>query len=306
MVARRLHVLCLVLIGGCGRVNYRELDAGAGATCAWPGNPFSAPTPIEREDPVFDGSVRSISVNSVALSPDGLTLSFIDESNGHQVYDLHRASLSGPFSSSPVANSDFSFGPDLRSFHVRTDRLERFVALAQPGTGLADLFVQTRASTSDPWSSPRDVLLDGVSLNTADAHEWDPYLSSDGLTLWFQREPTREAVAAGAPLELHRARRAALDQPFGAAETIDVSAAGPSPGSPTVTAHDTAVVIADDQDLFYFVPGAATTGLPMRIAEIDPAGTGSDYEPFIRRDGCELLWVRQGARATIMRSARSP
>jgi hypothetical protein len=66
---------------------------------------------------------------------------------------------------------------------IRHDGLEIFFQSNRAGsTGIAaDLWVATRASTLDPWSSPVNL---GISINTTSA-EQNPYLSSDGKTLFF-------------------------------------------------------------------------------------------------------------------------
>src|SRR5437870_3104986 len=66
---------------------------------------------------------------------------------------------------------------------IRRDGLEIFFASDRPGTlGALDLWVATRASTSDPWSTPANL---GPTVNTTltDAR---PALSFDGRTLYFQ------------------------------------------------------------------------------------------------------------------------
>ena len=90
--------------------------------------------------------------------------------------------------------SDGSYGPrapvvELNSTSVdrqpaiRRDGLEIFFASDRTGTlGALDLWVATRASTSDPWSPPVNL---GPTVNTTlvDAR---PALSFDGTTLYFQ------------------------------------------------------------------------------------------------------------------------
>jgi hypothetical protein len=65
---------------------------------------------------------------------------------------------------------------------IRYDGLEVFFQSNRTGTiGLGDLWVATRASTADAWSTPVNV---GSSINTASA-EQNSSLSSDGMTLFF-------------------------------------------------------------------------------------------------------------------------
>ncbi|MEX1239754.1 MAG: hypothetical protein WEB30_08555 [Cyclobacteriaceae bacterium] len=70
-------------------------------------------------------------------------------------------------------------------FAIRRDGLEMFLASDRPGsiggTGTFDLWVATRASTSDPWSTPVNL---GPVVNSA-AGESRGALSFDGTTLYI-------------------------------------------------------------------------------------------------------------------------
>jgi hypothetical protein len=66
---------------------------------------------------------------------------------------------------------------------IRRDGLEIFFASDRPGTlGAIDLWVATRASTSDPWSTPVNL---GPVVNSPQV-DARPALSFDGTTLYFQ------------------------------------------------------------------------------------------------------------------------
>jgi WD40 repeat protein len=71
-----------------------------------------------------------------------------------------------------------------------------FLASDRLGTlGALDLWVATRARTSDPWSAPVNV---GAVVNTTQI-EARPALSSDGRTLYFQAtRPGAVGCASGA------------------------------------------------------------------------------------------------------------
>jgi hypothetical protein len=110
----------------------------------------------------------------------------------------------GPFTDDPAHNGndiyasmlqpDDTFGPATliaelstefidRQPVVRRDGLELFLASNRTGTlGFLDLWVSTRASTSDEWSTPLNV---GTPVNTT-ANEAGPALSFDARTLYFQ------------------------------------------------------------------------------------------------------------------------
>ena len=98
-----------------------------------------------------------------------------------------------------VLQADETFGPavlveELSSYSadrhpdIRRDGLEFFFMSNRPGsipTVLGnpsfDIWVSTRASTSDPWSTPVNV---GPLINT-NRHDGHPALSFDGTTLYF-------------------------------------------------------------------------------------------------------------------------
>ncbi|HVH68782.1 MAG TPA: hypothetical protein VM716_13015 [Gemmatimonadales bacterium] len=66
---------------------------------------------------------------------------------------------------------------------IRKDGLEIFFASDRAGThGALDLWVATRASTSDPWSTPVNL---GATVNSTQV-EARPAISFDGMTLYFQ------------------------------------------------------------------------------------------------------------------------
>ena len=68
---------------------------------------------------------------------------------------------------------------------IRRDGLEMFLSLdaaGRPGgIGSQDLWVSTRATTADPWSTPVNL---GPTVNTT-AFDGAPALSFDGTTLYF-------------------------------------------------------------------------------------------------------------------------
>jgi hypothetical protein len=81
----------------------------------------------------------------------------------------------------------FLVGPPVRDLPVmeanfRRDGLEIILSSNRPGSfGLIDLWVSTRPTTHDKWSTPVNL---GATINTA-SQDRAPYLSDDGLTLLF-------------------------------------------------------------------------------------------------------------------------
>jgi hypothetical protein len=112
-----------------------------------------------------------------------VTLYFASTRPGLGDWDIYQSTL----------GSDGTFGPAVlvpelsspqRDAHptIRCDGLEIFLASNRPGTlGMIDLWVSTRTTTHDAWSTPVNL---GSTINTPD-NERAPYLSADGQTLFF-------------------------------------------------------------------------------------------------------------------------
>jgi hypothetical protein len=85
----------------------------------------------------------------------------------------------GPAAPVPELNTPFD---DVHPV-MRRDGLEMFISSNRPGSfGDRDLWVSTRPSTSDPWSTPVNL---GPVVNSA-ALDARPALSFDGTALYFQ------------------------------------------------------------------------------------------------------------------------
>jgi Tol biopolymer transport system component len=98
-------------------------------------------------------------------------------------YDIYMSTMNkdGTFSTAvlvPELSSPY------RDTHptIRRDGLEIFISSNRPGSfGLIDLWVSTRPTTHDAWSTPVNL---GSTINTPN-QERAPYLSDDGETLLF-------------------------------------------------------------------------------------------------------------------------
>jgi hypothetical protein len=78
---------------------------------------------------------------------------------------------------------------------IRKDGLEIFITSTRPGgQGGLDIWVSTRASTLDPWSSPVDL---PAPINTS-ANDGAPSIARDRTTLYF--DSTRAGGLGGRDL----------------------------------------------------------------------------------------------------------
>ncbi len=137
-------------------------------------------------------------VNSLAhdtepsISADGLTLFFdSDRPGGYGSWDIWmvtRASTDEPWGTPvplpPPVNSVFNDGEpsisvDGRALYFCSDR--------PGGYGTFDLWLATRETTDDEWSTPVNL---GTTVNTT-YHDWGPSISVDGSTLYFTAESVR-------------------------------------------------------------------------------------------------------------------
>ena len=151
------------------------------------------------EPPVNLGSP----VNSIGSEESAVTI-FEDDATGNTILYLgsNRAGGSGDFDIyASTLLPDGTFGPATlvqelstpfvdQDPAIRRDGLEMFLASDRPGTfGATDLWVATRASARDPWSTPVNL---GPLVNTPtrppdleQANDWRPALSFDGTALSF-------------------------------------------------------------------------------------------------------------------------
>ncbi len=100
---------------------------------------------------------------------------------GFDIYASTRIGDEGAFGSPVLVPELSSPFRDTRTA-IRRDGLEIFLSSGRPGgVGNEDLWVSTRASTLDPWSTPVNL---GTVVNTT-AFDGGPALSFDGTTLYF-------------------------------------------------------------------------------------------------------------------------
>jgi len=100
---------------------------------------------------------------------------------GFDIYASTRAGDEGAFGPPVLVPELSSPFRDTRTT-IRRDGLEMILSSGRPGgVGSEDLWVSTRASTLDPWSTPVNL---GAVVNT-NAFDGGPALSFDGTTLYF-------------------------------------------------------------------------------------------------------------------------
>lgn len=173
-------------------------------------------------------------------------------------------------------DTDPTFTEDLTELYFMSDR-----------SGDKRIWRSLRPTAKDPWGPPSIV----PELNTAGENE-NPFVSNDGLTIWFFTDRDRSISSQW------RSTRASRDDPWG--EPVPVEGLAFGEGS-----SDVSVAVDPSQTLF--ILNAKPTGAPpyqlyqlTRATPDDPLGPPvllsevvsqeNEYDPDLRRDGLFLAF----------------
>jgi Tol biopolymer transport system component len=184
------------------------------------------------------------------LTDDCLTIYFQSDRPGAMgegdMWRATRASRSDPFgqiTNLAAVNSASWDG----HYALTGDGLQAFVATDRPGgAGLVDLWMQSRATLTDPFGA----LVPLPVLNTA-ANEFDPLPSRDGLRLYYMTEATGNG-------DVMLARRSSMSAAFSPPEPITELNGAYEDGNPALSADELLIIFASDRpgsmgsdDLYY-------------------------------------------------------
>jgi hypothetical protein len=179
------------------------------------------------------------------------------------------------------------------------DELEIYFNSNRDGTG--DIFMSTRASIADAWSTPQTV----VPLSSPSYNENTPEVSADGLELYFIRDTT----ASGDVYVSTRALRTdAWSTPTFVPELTTVY----GDASPTLTADRLTMYLANDGGTNGFEVYRATRNsltsawsAPAPVSELSSAAFDSDA--FVTTDGTELYWssTRNATKSALWHATRA-
>lgn len=300
---RRLG-LCVVLVG-CGFRSSRapEGDAApagdgepagapdsAGPNCfaQWRDGPLKLSTPQKLSSLTGGGDDRD-----PWISPDGRTLYFTSNRNStQQIFRATRMSPSDPFGpEEPLVNLNVS-NKDQERAALTADERTLVLASNRNAGGKFELFITQRPDTMIDFGSPNQDHLAMLKVRNADNH--DPFLSSDGRTLYFTQD-----MDGPAHPRIVFATRLDTNSDFGQPDELGgVNRGGVDTADPALALDDRVIVFSSNReggqgsrDLWY------ATRLDA-FREFSPPGpipmvnTGEDEaDPMLSADGCQLFFA---------------
>ncbi len=207
-----------------------------------------------------------------------------------------------------AANADFTYGeatnlgPTVNSpasdysARLSTDGLSLYFPSARSGgSGGRDIYVTTRATTSDPWGTPVNL---GPTVNSS-ADDYSLSISADDLALYFV---SKRSGGSGA-YDIWVTTRASKDAPWETPMNL-----GPTVNS---AADDYSVGISTDGLTLYFTSnrgggsGGYDVWVTTRPSTLDPWGTPVNLGPTVNSSSNEYtLGVSAGEQAIYVASDR--
>jgi Tol biopolymer transport system component len=286
MKSFKFPILSMSLLGLCLLSGLDTSPAYADLTFGEPTNLGSAVNSGESE-------------GAPCISSDERTLYFaiVTENNDSDLFVSTRETKEDewgpPVTLGPIVNSP----QDDLDPHISPDGLELFFKSKRPGgdvNGRDDIWVARRASLSDEWSTPVNL---GSKINT-DNWETTPYLSQDGLTLYFTSGRYNEFHHWEAT-DLYVAHRNAKDAPW--EQSVNM---GPVINDysweyyPSVSPDELALLFASDRnaesgyDLWMTSRATVNSewGLPTNLGSIINTESNESC-PNISRDGKTLFFA---------------
>lgn len=254
-------------------------------------------------EPVNLGAVvNSTSQDSTpSISADGLTLYFFsDRPGGEGGWDLWattRANLSDPWSTPANLGSTLNTAQSEATPSISADGLSLYF---ERGISSRDIWVATRPSTSDPWSSPSSLAaINSASLDT------DPDIASDGLSLYFGSDRP-----GGGGRDIYVSTRPTTSDPWGTPANLGAAVNGPNlDDGPSISSDGLSLFFMSDRDdpggsFDLFVSERASMNSPWSPAtkvNISSPAPISDNAPDISFDGRTLYFgsIRPGGEGTV-------
>lgn len=238
------------------------------------------------------------------ISPDNLSMYFTSSLPGNvdgsllDIWVTSRASVADPWQApvnlgAPINSSTLEMGTSLTADGLEL-YFERTSDLGSHFDG--DLWVSKRASVSDPWAIP--VPLNSVNTPGRDAF---PYISPDGLTLYFDSTRDPNYPIPGNLVNGYVATRATRNDEFGPATWFEVSFA-PRFTSDGLTFHWSGNDVVSkyygldaqplDNDLWYRTRASSSDPFGPPLFMPSPiSGSGLDCCAEFSADGASLFFT---------------
>jgi hypothetical protein len=254
-------------------------DASVRPACDWSAGPALGPA-----------TAITLSITSdPVLARDGASLYHANFAGSPSSSELYVAPRTSPTSFGTArAITELSTRGDEFRLVVSADGL--YALLSRDAGGAPDILEVTRPSATAPWGTAVAI----PAITTA-GPEWDPHLSPDGLRLWFSRS-----------CDLFVSQRATRSSAWETATPLTELSTADCETSPTLTDDELVIVFLSDAaegpgmgDAWYATRASADLPFDAPILVPAEANTASiESEPFVRGDGCELLWLseRSGTR----------
>jgi hypothetical protein len=175
---------------------------------------------------------------------------------------------------------------------ISADGLSLFFHSTRPGGyGQYDIWVTTRPTISDPWSSPVNL---GPTVNSS-APDWDPSISADGLTLYFSSTRSGGYGDVDVWLTTRASKGAPWDEPVNLGPVVNTpyEDAGPSISADGLVLlfHSDRPGGYGDYDIWVITRPTkdALWGTPVNLGPAVNTAY-SESEPSISADGLELYF----------------
>lgn len=294
-------VLCVAL-GGCGFRSTIAPDGGeppgddgiandGGVDCfaQWRSGTLKLSTPLKLAALTGGGDDRD-----PWISPDRLTLYFTTNRGG--VREIYRATRPMPTEEFgppiPLVNLNVS-AKDQERAALTGDEKTLVLASNRGANGKFQIFVTLRPDTMTDFGSPNQDRL--AMVNAGNADSLDPFLSSDGRTLYF----TQNTGGPSHPRIVFSTRLDPGSDFSTPSELGGVNAGGKDTADPALALDDRVIVFSSNRgggkggstDLWY----ATRTDTLQEFsapAPIPMVNTGEDdADPMLSTDGCELYFA---------------
>jgi hypothetical protein len=276
--------LGVLLVAGCGRLGFDEIDDGQAAlSCIerWQAGAIMV-------EPVRVANLNSGYTTSPFVTADGSELYY---RSGTGSLDFYRAFRSGTDWAGPMQIAELATASSEFAAVVTADKRLIVFTSDRPGAGAAgaNIWQATRASDTGPFSSITAAPF--VNVNT-DGEEYEAFLSADRLRLYGSHYVSDQ--------DLWLATRASTQDAFGPPQVIDeLSGTFSQDCCPTLTEDELVIVFGSrragpSSDLFYAT--RASSADPFSSPRPLPGANDAAIEekdPFVTADGCTLYFATE-------------